>query len=138
MSVQAHIHIDGSLGGAPENAPPDKYKALRRTQFYDAKIDVERGKTGKLFTDTFTSGGDPIIFTNYDFTLRVTEAELQALVSLLHQDVYFVDNVHPDDGEDHTDYVRTMYFSTLKVMKHTSPALTYYIVAISLLDNDTV
>jgi hypothetical protein len=139
MPTQNHIHLDTTLGGAPENAPPKTYKTNIRTPFIEGDIDVKRTWTGKLFFNTRkTTSGTPILLKNVDYQLLVTEAQWNELINMLHREVYLVDHIHPNNGEDHTGSVRSMVFATLKYLRRFDPDLNKHVVAVSFIDNDTV
>ncbi len=136
MATQNHIHLSTELGGEPELAPTLKFRATERIEFVHGDVDVVRGATGKLFFGTIRDdNGDPVLNNEFDYHLLVTESELDSLKDMVHKPVYFVDHVHPDDGEDHTAYVKDMILSTLKHIRRIDPMLNLRIVGISLLDN---
>lgn len=138
MPVQDHIHIGTTLEGA-ENAPSNKYRARARTPFWRIETQIDRGLTGKLFFDGIRDGnGDIIRFDEYDYNLLVSLDEIEVLKSMLGREVYLVDHVHPDDGEDHSAYVRSVVFAAMKYVSNIGPKLRLNIVAISFIDNDTV
>lgn len=138
MAVQNHIHLDTSLGGAPENAPSATYKVVEWTPFPTLELAVARGLTGKLFFDTITSGGNPVWFDNQDLQLQVSLAEFKAIRALIGRQVYYVENDHANDGADHTSDVRTMRLAAVKYLRRVDPMLITNLIAISLIDDDTV
>lgn len=138
MTTQNHCHIDLTLGGAPENAPPNTYKVQEYRPFYTADVDIARSMTGRLFFNTYTESGDPIVFNDVDLTLFVTQAEFEELQAMVHKSVYYVGNIHPNDGADHTAYVRSMIMGGLKYVRRFDPMLDKHVIAVSLIDNDTV
>ncbi len=139
MATQNHIHLGTTLGGAPDLAPTATYKVQDHRPFFTADVDIARGATGVLFFGTYVdNAGVPIVFKDVDLTLFVTQAELEALEALVHKAVYYVPNIHPNTGSDHTAYVRSMIMGGLKYVRRFDPMLEKHVVAISLIDNDTV
>lgn len=139
MPIQDHCHISSTLQVAGEKAPDKSYKAIRRRPSYLIPLMPNRGLTGRLFIHRLVDvGGDPIVFTDFEYMLKVTPTELTALEAELGRSVYFCDHDHPDDGEDHTSVVRTMLFSELQHVKDYDPKLTYFDVMVKLIDGDTV
>ncbi len=139
MPTQDHCHIGLALGGAPENAPSTTYRVQEYRPFFTADIDIVRGATGLLFFGTYVDdSGDPIVFRDVDLTLFVTQSEFETLQGMVHQPVYYVPNIHPNTGSDHTNYVRQMIMGGLKYVRRFDPMLDQHTVAVSLVDNDTV
>lgn len=139
MALQNHIHLDTSLGGAPENAPTNTWKAFARTPEFKILASFARSVTGKLQVQVLNSSGTPIQFKNFEYEIKAeSKTDLETLASYQGKTVYFVDHYHADDGEDHTDDVRTMVMGPLGKIKVPAVNEPYYSVDITLYDNDTV
>lgn len=109
-----------------------------RTNIKTVIASFDRALTGKAHLSTLSNVSGPIIFSDYAYTLKLTEAELDAITDLLGLQVYLVDNLHPDDGEDHTAYVRTMGMINPGKPKMANTVGIYYYYEIYLVDMDTV
>ena len=146
MTVQNHIHLSDTLGGSPENSPDIKWKVMADGWKPAPRViaSVENSLTGKLLISSITSGGEPVQLSDYEYTIRVDEywgmtlAERQtALLGLLGKRVYLVDNQHVDDDEDHTDYVKQMYFESIRDIKPINTLLSTLFITVQLRD-DTI
>ena len=126
MSVQNHIHLSDTLGGAPENAPAKTYMAHQRDDQPTIFIAIERSLSGGLMGHVLQSGGAPVLKDNFEYILRVDQTELDELRALLGKQVYFVDHIHPNDGQDHTAYVKQGILSVLSNIRNIDPMLHRY------------
>ena len=139
MAAQNHIHLSDTLGGAPENAPDAEYSVTKRRPMYKGIVKFDRTLTGRLRVHALVDDtGDPIVFNSFQLQLLVSDTELETLRELIGETVYFVDNVHPDDGEDHTNYVRRVLLAQMGDIENYDPMLQHYRISIYLEDADTV
>lgn len=146
MPVQNHIHLADELDAGPELAPIYKW-AVRFPEYLDIPapiIGLQRTLGGKLEVHALRDANGPILFNDYEMSLKVTEE--QSLTALQRWDilkamsgrsVYFVNPDHPDDGSDHTADVKT-YVVRVKPIRWLTPNLTLGYVEVELTDNDTV
>jgi len=131
MAVQAqnHIHLDTDLDGAPENSPTNIYTALvPETPAYNPHIALEWAVDGTLMKHAVTSGGSPVVSEGRRYRLKVTRAQLTALIADLGKECSFVPHYHPDDNSDHTAYIETVQFVSLADVQSREHAdlATYY------------
>lgn len=139
MAIQNHIHISSTLLGSPEYSPDGKYRALQRRIAPEAIITWKRGLTGKLYLHLLVDvSGDPIIFENFEYQLKITAAEFTTLKSELGKRVYFVDHDHVADDADHTDHVKTYAFVAMEAVEPFTTALEDFMVNVTLVDDETV
>lgn len=115
--VMNHIHLDlpENLSAHPEHAPLRKWTVVERQPVMETYASFDRAWDGtEQFASMSDSGGNPALFRNFRYTLRVPLPDIDALESLLLQIVLLVDNRHCPDGQDHTPYLREMRFAELK------------------------
>jgi hypothetical protein len=138
VRIQNHLHLDTTIGGAPENAPTATYKAFGRRKRSKVNISFNRGENGTPHVSRQRkSGGDIIVFMDWSYTIKATEAEVGTLEGLIGQTVSLVDHLHPDDGEDHDSYIRTMVFVDMSEPKMANTVGIYYELDIFLQDVDS-
>ncbi len=138
MTTQDHVHISTTLSGSPEFSPTNEFKAQILAPQTSIEVSINRAKSGKLLVNRLLSGGNPVVFLDYDLTLIVTDAERTTLIGMLGKPVYYVDLDHVDDGSDHTTYVKTMFFSQMGDHKEFDPKRARWTVHVMLIDDDTV
>lgn len=138
MALQNHCHISDELEPTGEKAPTYQWKVLDRIPIPTVYASVKRAYNGKVLFSRLTDGTDPVVFTDFRLALKVTESELQVLIGLLGKRVYFCDNYHADDGDDHTNDVRLMAFGQMDNPKAINATIVYYTVDIMLTDDNTV
>lgn len=140
--IQNHIHLDTSIGGAPENAPTQTWSVFERAVIPVKVSGYVRGITGQLRNNVLMSSGEIVQLRDYGYVVKVqaegvytAQEMLETLLSMDGKTVYLVDNYHPDDGEDHTSDVRTMRMTTTGVPEAINAAQQYYTVQVELTDN---
>jgi len=139
VDIQNHIHLDTSYGGTPEFAPTTKYKVFVREPKHTAYVSINRALTARLISSTLLDiSNDPVVTTDYQLVLKLTPAEIAVLRGKLGKLVYFCDSYHPDDGESHSAYRRTMFFSSMEEQEPANVKLVYVRTRIVLIDADTV
>lgn len=140
VAIQNHIHLDTAVGGAPENAPTATYRILFPNRRIRDKVNLSfnRGENGTPHVSRQRKTGGAIIrYRDLSYTLKVTDTEYGALLAILGETVSVVDSYHPDDGEDHDSYVRTMLFVDMPEPKMANVKAVYYEVDVFLQDMDS-
>lgn len=138
MPTQDHLHLDlpENLGGAPEGAPLATYGVTERLPIPEFKGSVQRSLTGRPFFGAVAgSDGKPRIFRHFRYTLLVSSEQEDILGDLLGSAVKLVDNRHPNDGEDHSGYIRDMRVMEVKHVRDLGPLLDDVEVSIYLEEN---
>jgi len=139
IAARDHIHLSATIGGAPENAPNQTFTVTERQPRDVAYFSVNRGLTGKLIVGGLSSAGTPIVFTDFDLRLKVSRSEYESLRAMHKRLVYFVDNLHPEDGADHTTSVKSVFVDDVQIVDTLKKAdLDLFIVRVMLVDNYTV
>lgn len=144
MSVQNHIHLSKTIGGAPELAPDIKWKVSQKgyARILRGYSNVTFGLTGKLHQRVLLdSGGDPVVKTDFRYRLVMRDYDgldyddrLDALYDMINQVVYLVDYDHPDDGASHAAAVRTVFLAQVSPIQDDHPTFNFGYVDIELLD----
>lgn len=142
MPVQDHIHLFDSLDASPEFAPSVQWKVGNRAFTPTVIATAERTLSGNLRVHVLRVASVPKRFKNYQYTLRIydyggytAEERISVLEELQGTKVFLVDNLHCNDGEDHTDYVLPMYFERLgPIQNNLTNDLSRYDVEINLMD----
>lgn len=145
MATQDHIHLSTSLGSAPENAPDIKWKVQQNGRQPIPNIIANHRRTlkSRLKLHRARDGSGNIIRLNdFKYILRVSDywdmtkqERMDAILAMQGATVYLVDNIHADDGEDHTDDLKPMYFSILSDVTPLDPMLQVEYVTVELKDN---
>lgn len=148
LFVQNHIHLgavpnDGSTptGWDSDGAPPYKFGHVqKRRPTYSSPSEFTRSWTGVPHDHVLRTSdlADPITFKDISYEIRVPMQDLDLLVALFKRRVYLIDNRHCEDGQDHTPYIRQMFFDGLSYEENLDPMLTYNIVSVTLMDMSTV
>ncbi len=105
--------------------------------------DNRRTLTGKLVKNRLRDSlGNVVKLMDYKYIVRVSdywdmtkEQRLDALLAMHGYEVYLVDNLHPNDGSDHTAYVRPMYMSVISDIKNINVQLDPLYISIELNDD---
>lgn len=134
-SVQDHIHLSlpENLSGPPENAPKFKFKVLERTPEYEVYASFDRAWDGTPHVSSIADAqGEPRVFLNYRYTLRVRPEELAQIKAMLLRHLLLVDNEHCPDGQDHTPYIHPVRFMRLDYRRRFDPLLNWQEVEVLL------
>jgi len=136
MTVKCHIHLDDPLVPRDiDNAPAARWKATKRSDIPTAQIGVSRSHTGYTYVArVVNSNGLPVVHHDWRFMLRVTRAEYDYLCTLLGKVLEFIDNVHVDDGVDHSGYIKSVALKSISDINNLDPLLNKFDVAIELVD----
>lgn len=141
MATQDHIHLDTTIGSAPENAPVMTWKVTKRIPQEVVFLNVDYTRQGYMRPTVLKTAGTPVRLTNFRYTVKImgtdetdTETQRQALVAMLGKEVSLVDSVHCADGAGHDSYIRPMFFSEVGEFKADHIKLFFYYVDITLLD----
>lgn len=144
MSLQSHVHIALTLGGAPEFAPIYSWKLVRYDEEPEVILALKRTSSGKLRAHAIENVNGPIQFMGYGITIKisnddplVTRQYVGYLKAMNGRTVYFVDFDHAADGADHTADVKAMVLQISRV-KPMSTMLNYYEIDVNLSDANTV
>jgi len=137
MPTQNHIHITPYSQGASDEGYQYRVRqgSLDQTPFIP--VVMERSITAKLHVHRLLDGdGDPVQFVGDAMLLMVTNDELNALLSVLATDVWYVPIIHPDDGEDHTTYAKQCVFTAKPgSVSNVDPMCTWWTIAVEFTDN---
>lgn len=116
--TQNHIHLSTTLGGYPEFAPDITWKVIDRLEVPTVFVSLKRTLTGRLRAHRLRVNGEVVQLSSMNYTVVVqpageqgTEERLNDLKAMQGHPVYLVDNVHCDDGLDHTPYIRPMFLA---------------------------
>ncbi|PJF45114.1 MAG: hypothetical protein CUN55_00560 [Phototrophicales bacterium] len=142
---QDHIHLSPSIGGSPEFAPDTKYVLYSRSRVPSFQGTVKRTITGLLRVHTQkdpTLLSSPIKPVNFEIEIKLTDngsktayeqyLDLEAL--LAEKILFFVENYHPDDGEDHTNFIKKVYATSVGPFRSFGPGFVSGTVPITLVD----
>ena len=139
MPTQNHIHLYTSTESGGENAPLVKWKVTDRLEMPRVTMTAEESLTGRTLRYLLQDQAGTIRYTDYKYTLRVdnyagyTTDERKAFIdSWLGNILYLVDNVHPDDGQDHAASVKKVLFYTRTPWEVFDQGLTRYYTTIEL------
>jgi hypothetical protein len=132
--AQDHIHLDADLDGAPDYSPTNTYTALvPEIKIHKAHMGLEFSATGEMMVHRVTSGGSTVVAEGRRYRLKCTRAELTALEADEGNDVYFVSNYHPDDGESHVAYRESnVVFRIVDIQSREHASLATYFVTIEI------
>lgn len=142
MPLQSHIHLSGALGDAPENAPNLTWKVTERRLSirFHGSVDYTRTAYIRPF-DPKDSEGNPLVFTDYAYTVRIFDEDpneantlLTTLLAMLRKEVYLCDSFHANNGADHTSDIKTVFFENAEDPVAEDPMQRLYEVRIKLLD----
>lgn len=145
VRTQWHIHLDSELGAGPEFAPVNTWKVEypSRMEVSHTYMNIRFTATGKLRLNTVKSGGEPVRRVDLRYNIKVdaqgllsVEERKELLYSLMGKRVYLVDNIHPDDGEDHTTYIQTYVLISPIQIKEIDPGLSKYYAAVELVHDN--
>jgi hypothetical protein len=98
--------------------------------------------TGRLAKHRLRRDGQVVKLMDYKYIVRVSDywgmtklERWDALLDMLGQPVYLVDNLHCDEGIDHTPYVRQMYLSDISDIRNINVQLDPLYLTIELVDD---
>ncbi len=103
---------------------------------------IERGVTGKLFTHRLMdTQGDPLSFNADAMTLMCTNAEKNAILTLMGKACYYIPLSHSAAGDTAghaTDRINIVLAIKAGGVQNIDPACTYWKVGIEINDNEVV
>jgi hypothetical protein len=142
IRIQNHIHLDFIQNGSPENAPSDTFVATQMSPQFQVFASFKRSLSAKPHLHVHTDdSGNPKVFEDYVFEIRLrSEVDgesldtYNALREKLWQGVYFVPHLHPDDGENHATYVRSMVLTEVGPIQLIDPKLRNFSFKLVLQD----
>jgi hypothetical protein len=128
-TVHETIRLDTDLTG---DLPTNQYDVRQGglEEIYEPATLTERGLTGDLHVHRVMSGGAPLVFDNYQYTLLLTRAQKDALALDLGKNVYLMPHVR-DEG-DALNYRSIMHFKSMAEVKEINPMLDYFTATIML------
>lgn len=136
MPTQGHIHLETidnrpwTTDGAPDNTYWVIYQSMGQKPL--AWVEKEIALDGTVHVwQLVDDSGDIIQRDDFSSVLLVPEADFPTLKAEVGKKVDFVPPIHPNGGEDHSDYVVEMLLSKMKV-EEVDPMLTYYRVTVEL------
>lgn len=143
MPLQDHIHLDTiQSSGAPENAPAKKWHVLRRTAIPNIIMSAERSLVGKLYLDVLQNENGVVDLMDYEYILRLRSEGIYSAADFADQirrmygrTVYLVDNLHPDDGENHAASIKRMRLTEVGEISDEYAMLQYIDLKIYLTDD---
>lgn len=148
FTLTRHIHLgavpmDGSapVGFGDYGEPPYKFGRVKdRTPHFSSIDAFEIAQDGTPYDHALWDADmiNPVMFTDYEYNLRVNQSELDVLMRLYKRRVYLVDSVHCTDSADHAPYVKTMYFAELTHDENVTPLLSFIRVTVLFKDMNTV
>lgn len=133
VKVQSHIHIGDTLD--TDNAPLYKFKVQQEgySEIPYLAFSLLRSATGAAYYGVaLDDAGAPIIREDKSISILCTRAEYEVLKTLYARDMKFVPHTHPDNGEDHADYVLDVVVSPVGEARPLGFDLARYVVPISI------
>lgn len=144
--ITDHIHLgvvpaSGEPSGfGSHGEPPYRLDQVRkRMPILRYKSDFEQAWDGTPHDHALKdSDGNPLIFRDVRYEVRVTPANFDLLTNLLLRRVYLVDNFHCADNVDHTPFVKVYRLAEMAYDSNLDPTLEHQIVSLLFLDMYTV
>jgi hypothetical protein len=116
MPTQRHIHLSETLSLGPEFSPYIKWRANKLSINPRVTASLKYSISGSLKAHVLRDSSGPIVYQDYMYTLIISnydgftaQERVDFLLGMYGKIVYFVEHTHPNDGEDHTDFVKAMY-----------------------------
>lgn len=109
VKIQNHFHLDVPGVVDSDGAPVAFYKSRERSIKPVAQTTVTTSWSGVRQRLTVVDDeGNAVLHTDIKYRVVCTSAEFATISGLLGKTVAVVDYYHPDDGEDHSSYIKTM------------------------------
>lgn len=109
VNFQDHFHLDLPANTDTDGAPTAYYKSRQRAPQPVVQTVAQTSWTGIRHRSTLVDESDtPILHEDVKFRVVGTSEQYKTMCNLLGRTVLFIDNIHPDTGEDHSDYIKTM------------------------------
>lgn len=138
--AQNHLHLARTLNGNPEYAPEYQWSATQREDVSEGTVTLVYSINGQFTPYVLSDANGPVLFQNWRYQVKVEETptetlaqRIEALKDMNGRVVFLVDFVHPDDGEDHTDYVQRV-FCRVGEFPPDHPTLLHFYVNVELTD----
>jgi hypothetical protein len=80
----------------------------------------------------------PFFATDMKYEVRVSPASFDLLKHLVKRYLYLVDVLHCEDNQDHSPFVKVMWFDRMDYDSTLEPMLTHRIIVLTFLDANTV
>lgn len=146
-TTKDHIHLglvpfDGSAptGFGVHGEPPYTFRARNRKPHFEAYVTFDRAVNGAPIIQTLRNEDNTRtqVFEDVQYDIRTTIDGLNILKQLYGNICYLVDNRHCSDTEDHSPFVRTMFFAELDYNEFLDQNLEHNIISITFKDADTI
>lgn len=139
MTVQNHIHLAATRSSSPEFSPVYTWKVRDRQIPIEFYVDVVSSLVGNRYDHAIEVDGDPVVYQDYYYEVKImgdtvftTEEYMEIFLSLAGRRLYLVDNIHPNDGSDHTDFVQQVRMVKMSDIPLEHWALQFFYVPILL------
>ena len=118
------------------NEPPYTFFHIHdRLPIPQINFDFRRSWSGAPLDATLEDdSGVPIVFTDYQYVLRVSSDEYDLLAHLLGNHVMLVDVLHCPDSNDHAPFTKMYHFSNLEYQEFLEQTLSHQMVKVTFTD----
>lgn len=142
MPIQNHIHLSTEIGLAPENSPTVKWKVTEWQPTPVILVDVRRTISGRLAVHSLKTGGQVAQLLDFRYMLKIDDYDgltfdqrFDLVLSMHGKKAFLVDAIHPEDGSDHTAFVRPVYVKAVSDITKVNPALRPLYITVELMDD---
>jgi len=138
-----HLHLGvwstSPTGFGVYGEPPYRIGHVqKRLPVFSTMSSLERALNGVPHDHVLKSSGEPIIFKDMRYEVRVDPETFDLLIHLLKRRVFLVDNYHCEDTVSHTSFVKIYFFDDMSYDSNLDPMLQYQIVNLAFVDMNTV
>jgi hypothetical protein len=126
----------------PEYAPDMKWKVTNRADQPRVFTSAKYTLSGKLKMHVLANENGPVRYNDWKLRILVAETEdmsleerLEALKAMQGREVYYVENFHSDDGDDHTEDIQIMFLQNIGEIPEFSVGLERFYLEVQLLAN---
>lgn len=144
-NVQNHIHLSTTLTGSPEFAPDIKWKIKDRKQTPAFYGELVPSLFGTRYAHVIKNGDNPVVYLDYSYEMYLINdtdstaiEKLNVLIGLLGRELYLVDTIHCDNGEDHTPFVHNAWFAEIGDVPTNQLLLDFFYVPIKIASLDAL
>jgi len=136
MTVTNHIHLDlTTVGHDADGAPLHRWGIVGREPAISIQATVHRAATGATHVARIRDSNlDVVQHKDWAYQMRVTQTQLDYLISMLGEPCELVDNVHVADNISHTPYVQDVAFTEISQIEPLGSLMYKYNVTIQLVD----
>jgi len=138
MTVIGHIHLDlSTVGHDADQAPLHRWGVVAREPAISIQATVHRSAMGATYVARIRdSNTDVVQHKDWSYQVRVTQSELEYLITMLGEQCELVDNVHVADGSDHTAYIQDVVLTEISSIEPLGALMFKYNVVIQLVDEE--